>query len=80
MIVFCAEACDLPEVRGAQVVLSHDPALAARYALRTSAGRVGPGYALVDADGQLRYRTFDSAPGDHAGEIQVLVDAVSGAR
>jgi hypothetical protein len=76
VIVFCEQVCDLPEVTGAQVVLSHDPVIAERYALRTSAGRVGPGYALVDPEGQLRYRTFDPAPGRHASEIQVLVDAV----
>jgi hypothetical protein len=80
VIVFCAEGCDLPEMDGAQVLLSDDPELAARYALRTSTGRIGPGYALVDAQGQLRYRTFDPAPGEHAAEIQVLVDAVSAAR
>lgn len=74
--VFCPQACALPKISGAQVVRSTDRALAAEYALVTSAGRVGPGYALIDVAGRLRYRTFDPAPADHAAEIQVLVDAV----
>ncbi len=76
VVVFCEASCALPQVEGAQLVHSSDPALAARYALTTASGRVGPGYALIDADGQLRYRTFDPAPGEHAAEIQVLVDAL----
>lgn len=55
---------------------SSDPALAARYALQTADGRVGPGYAVVNAAGQLRYRTFDPAPADHDAEIQILIDAL----
>jgi hypothetical protein len=77
VVVFCTGVCDLPPVQGTQVVRSGDPVLAARYALKTSAGRVGPGYALIDASGQLRYRTFDPAPGEHAAEIQVLINAVN---
>jgi hypothetical protein len=76
VVVFCSDGCHLPEVTSAQVLRSEDAELAAQYALVTSTGRVGPGYALIDADGQLRYRTFDPAPGEHAAEIQVLVDAV----
>ncbi|MBA2532350.1 MAG: hypothetical protein H0V23_09650 [Nocardioidaceae bacterium] len=76
VVVFCTGGCDLPPIQGTQVVRSGNPVLAARYALRTSAGRVGPGYALIDASGQLRYRTFDPAPGEHAAEIQVLINAV----
>ncbi len=75
VVVFC-EACGTPQVEDAQVVRSGDPVLAGRYALTTADGSVGPGYALVDADGNLRYRTFDPAPGDHGAEIQVLVDAL----
>lgn len=76
LVVFCQASCDLPQVTGAQLVHSTDPALAAEYALTTEAGRVGPGYALIDPSGRLRYRTFDPAPGEHAAEIQVLIDAV----
>jgi len=61
VVVFCEASCALPQVEGAQLVRSRDPALAARYALTTS-GRVGPGYALIDPQGRLRYRTFDPRP------------------
>lgn len=71
---FCDRACDLPAVRGAQVVRSSAPAVARQYALLTENGRIGPGYALIDSTGQLRYRTFD--PGLHESEIQILVDAL----
>lgn len=76
VVVFCEASCDLPQVEGAQLVRSNDPGLAAQYALTAASGRVGPGYALIDVDGRLRYRTFDPAPGQHAAEIQVLVDAL----
>lgn len=32
-------------------------------------GRVGPGCALIDESGRLRYRTFDSGPATHEPEI-----------
>jgi hypothetical protein len=80
VILFCRPACAPPPVTGVQVVHSGDADLAAEYALLTSSGRVGPGYALVDAAGQLRYRTFDPEPAEHAEEIQVLIDAVTPAR
>jgi hypothetical protein len=80
VILFCRSACAEPSVTGAQVVHSGDPELAAQYALLTSSGRVGPGYALVDPAGQLRYRTFDPAPAEHAEEIQILIDALPSAR
>lgn len=79
VVVFC-RSCDLPRIDDAQVVRSDDAALARSYALTTASGRVGPGYALVDPDGRLRYRTFDPAPGEHAAEIQVLVDALDDPR
>ncbi|WP_219416392.1 hypothetical protein [Pseudonocardia nigra] len=76
VILFCDPMCGSPNITGAQVVHSSDPELAARYALLTASGRVGPGYALVDAMGRLRYRTFDPAPAAHTAEIQILVDAL----
>jgi hypothetical protein len=76
LILFCEPRCPAPEVTGAQVVHSDDPQLAAQYALLTEEGRVGPGYAVVNVDGQLRYRTFDPAPSEHAAEIQILVNAL----
>lgn len=80
VVVFCDDGCEVPKVTGAHVLRSGDADLAAQYALLTAEGRVGPGYALVDADGQLRYRTFDPAPGQHATEVQVLVDALVAAQ
>jgi hypothetical protein len=69
-------AAPLPDVSDAQVVHSDDPRIAAQYALLTAEGRGGPGYAVVNSAGQLRYRTFDPAPGEHAAEIQILIDAL----
>lgn len=78
VLVFCADtACPLPELPDAQVVRSTDPELARQYALRTQSGRVGPGYALVDASGGLRYRTFDPGLAQHEPEIQTLVVGLS---
>lgn len=74
VVFFCRPRCQPPPVSGAQVVQSGSPELARGYGLLTDDGRVGPGYALVDADGQLRYRTFD--PGLQRPEIQVLVDGL----
>jgi hypothetical protein len=76
LILFCDPRCATPDVSDAQVVHSADPRLAAQYALLTGEGRVGPGYAVVNSAGQLRYRTFDPAPGEHAAEIQILLDAL----
>ena len=74
VVYFCGAPCDPPQVTVAQDVRSSSPDLARQYALLTDAGRVGPGYALVDSSGTLRYRTFD--PGLHRQEIQILVDAL----
>lgn len=78
VLVFCADAsCPLPELPNAQVVRSTDPELAQQYALRTQSGRVGPGYAVVDASGRVRYRTFDPGLAQHEPEIQTLVAGLS---
>jgi hypothetical protein len=76
VLVFCSIACPLPGISGAQVIRSQDPALAAQYALLTRSGRIGPGYALVDAEGTLHYRTFDPGLADHEPEIQILVEGL----
>ena len=68
------EDCQAPDVE-AQVRVTDDPDVARRYGLLTAEGRIGPGYAVVDATGTLRYRTFDPAPAAHAEEITVLLDA-----
>jgi hypothetical protein len=73
VLVFCQRECRLPTLAEARVVRSTDPQLAARYALRAGDGRVGPGYALIDARGQVRYRTFDPGLAEHEAEIRILV-------
>jgi hypothetical protein len=80
VILFCDPRCATPSVSGAQVVQSDDPQLAEQYALLTAQGRIGPGYAVVNPDGRLRYRTFDPAPGEHAPEIQILINGLEGGR
>ena len=53
-----------------------DPALARRLALPAAAERCQPGYALVDADGVVRYRTYDPGWREHAQEQEILLDAL----
>ncbi len=77
VIVFDTEDRALPLVAGAQLVRCSDPAIASRYAMTTSTGRIGPGYAMVDAAGQLRYLTHDVA---RCERIQILVNALDGSR
>ena len=72
VLVFC-RGCVLPDVDGARVVVSDDRALARRYGLGAPSS---PGYALVDGDGDVRYRTYDPELGAHEVEIQVLVDGL----
>ncbi len=73
VVVFCPGDCALPDLEGAQVLRSGDVALAREYALGEG-GRTG--YALVDADGDVRYRSYDPAPQEHVPELQTLVDAL----
>lgn len=77
LVVFC-DGCPAPQVDGAQVVVSPDAALADSYALGPQPGGPRVGYALVDATGRLRYRTYDPSPAAHAPEIQRLVDGLGG--
>lgn len=73
VVVFCATACALPELAGAQVVSSDDFALAEHYGL----GQLGAtGVALVDARGLVRYRSYDPRPDLHEAELQTLVDGL----
>lgn len=74
LVVFCEE-CRPPDVE-AQVHLSDDRSLARRYGLVTEIGRLGPGYAVIDGTGNVRYRTFDPGLSDHEKEIEILLDAV----
>lgn len=76
VLVFCEDAgCPLPQLENAQVVRVTDPRLAAPYAL-TADCQVGPGYALIDDDGQVRYRTFDPGLAQHEPEIRTLVNGL----
>lgn len=45
-------------------------------ALAVVDGRVGPGYAVIDPAGRVRYRTFDPALSEHGREIGVLLATV----
>jgi hypothetical protein len=74
LLLVCS-ACPRPAV-DAQVVLSSDPAVARDYGLLTADGRVGPGYALINERGRVRYRTFDADAAAHAAEIAVLLAAM----
>lgn len=80
VIVFDIDDCALPLIAGAQLVRCSDPAMASRYAMTTSTGRIGPGYAMVDAAGQLRYLTHDLALHERCERIKILVNALDGAR
>lgn len=76
LVVVCAGPsvdgdCPLPVVAGADVVRTADPAVAAAYGLRGLTG-----YALVDPDLQVRYRSVDPDVADHAEELRVLVRGV----
>lgn len=73
VVVFCPGQCLLPVLDGAQVVRSDDVDLARLYALGED-GRTG--FALVDRQGDVRYRSYDPAPHEHVAELQTLVDAL----
>jgi len=73
VVVFCEEDCPLPDLEDAQVVRSGDEQLARLYALGAG-GRTG--FALIDRDGDVRYRSYDPAPHEHEAELQTLVDAL----
>jgi hypothetical protein len=72
VVVFC-DGCPLPDLEDAQVVRSSDAQLARQYALGAG-GRTG--FALIDRDGDVRYRSYDPAPHEHEPELQTLVDAL----
>lgn len=76
LVVVCERCAPPPvETRGVAVVVSSDPRVAASYALATPRGRVGPGYAIVDAARRLRYRTFDPGLARHRQEVDILLKA-----
>jgi hypothetical protein len=55
------------------LVISTDPALAEALAL-PRAPQCQPGYVLLDAGSQVRYRTYDPSWLDHAFEQEVLLE------
>lgn len=73
LIVVC-ESCRPPGGLAGQIRVTDDAVIAERYALRTESGRLGPGYAVIDRRGHVRYRTFDPGLGEHRQEIEILVE------
>ncbi|MGI8873187.1 MAG: hypothetical protein ACR2KP_02455 [Egibacteraceae bacterium] len=74
VIVVCLD-CQAPSLR-AEVVLTDDEDVARALGLQRASGEIGPGYALVDERGRVRYRTFDPGLSDHEAEIRVLLEAL----
>ena len=62
----------LPPAYG--LVVSTDPALAARLALPLATTACQPGYVLLDGSSMVRYRTYDPGWQRHAFEQEVLLD------
>lgn len=60
----------------AQVRVTADPGIARAYGLRRPDGGIGPGYAIVDPSGRVRYRTYDPGVGEHGEEIAILLHGV----
>jgi len=58
------------------LVVVPDADLARRLALPKAAEGCEPGYALVDRDGIVRYRTYDPGWAEHAQEQEILLDAL----
>jgi hypothetical protein len=58
------------------LVVSTDADLARRLALPDAAQRCSPGYALLAADGTVRYRTYDPGWPLHDEEQEILLEAV----
>lgn len=76
-VLMVCDGCTPPRDIGAPVLVADDPEVALAYALLREDGRLGPGYALIDARGRVRYRTFDPAAAAHGDELRVLVRALT---
>lgn len=74
LLVVCDDGCRPPAGLDAQLRVSSDIAVARTYALVTETGRLGPGYAVIDSRGNVRYRTFDPGLGQHLKEIEILLE------
>ncbi len=91
LVLVVCDGCALPTLRddvAAEVRRTDDLEVAAAYGLAVApgassgagfeAGRIGPGYALIDARGHVRYRTFDPVLAGNGEELRVLIRAISG--
>ncbi len=74
LLVVCDNGCRPPARLGAQVRVTRDAAIGRAYGLMTRTGRLGPGYAVIDTRGNVRYRTFDPELGGHRREIHILLE------
>jgi len=74
LVVVCTR-CE-PPVLDAQVRVTADPDIARAYGLQRPDGGVGPGYAIVDPSGRVRYRTYDPSLDEHREEIATLLRGV----
>lgn len=84
-MIVLAGRCDVigaPALSGKYGVVVHEvtepgyDALARALALPAAAQRCQPGYALVDRDGFVRYRSYDPGWALHAEEQAILLDAL----
>jgi hypothetical protein len=84
LVLFVCDGCSAPSLRDdavAEVRVTGDREVARAYALQVAdRDRVGPGYALITADGRVRYRTFDPSVSGNAEEIRILVRSLPGGR
>jgi hypothetical protein len=66
------------ECHGTQLVRDPDGELASEFGLREpSDGGPPVGYAVVDSDGRVRYRTLDPQAADNLEEVTTIVKAVA---
>ncbi len=65
-------------MRGAAAVVPDpDGSMAAAYGMRSPAGGGPPvGYAVVDADQRIRYRTLDPTVAEELSEIRTILEAL----
>jgi hypothetical protein len=78
LLVVCddCDASAVEELTAYETLLTDDPDVARAYGLLRTNGVIGPGYAIIDADARVRYRTFDPGLVDHAQEIGILLGAL----
>lgn len=57
--------------------ITTDPRLAESLALPAAVERCQPGYVLLDADGVVRYRTYDPGWARHDQEQEILLESIA---